>query len=293
LSKECEMVVKTILSLNIKEGKAIATKSVNIKRGRITVTCQAFNGIPLIVISRAPIPTEDLPNEINELCLRKILEKGFSDGIIVDAHNAMDGNHFEFGENDKADLLEALDFCLDELKKDSGGRPLIGFANSKLEGYTVKQGFGDGGIMVMVVEVNGQKTAYIVFDGNNMISGLREKIIDAVKKEEFDVSEVATTDTQGVVGWRAKEGYTPIGKNVNIGIILNRTIELIRGADSKKEECSVNFSKITLEKLHFLGYEGMERLWFVTDASIKRAKKGGIVTAISIILLGLIIGLVF
>ncbi|MCS7097569.1 MAG: DUF2070 family protein [Candidatus Methanomethyliaceae archaeon] len=293
LSKECEMVVKTILSLEIKEGKALATKSVNVKRGRITVTCQAFNGTPLIVISRAPIPTEDLPSEINELCLKKLLEKGFSDGIIVDAHNAMDGNHFEFGENDKADLLEALNFCLDELKKDSGARPLIGFANSKLEGYTVKQGFGDGGIMVMVVEVNGQKTAYIVFDGNNMISGLREKIINAVKREGFEVSEVATTDTHVVVGWRAKEGYTPIGKNVDSETIVNKTIELIKEADSKKEECSINFSKITLEKLHFLGYEGMERLWFVTDVSIKRAKRGGCIASILITILGLIIGLIF
>ncbi|MEM1573086.1 MAG: DUF2070 family protein [Candidatus Methanomethylicaceae archaeon] len=292
-SKECELVVKSVLSLNIDDGKAIATKSINVKKGRITITCQVFNGIPLIVISRAPIPTEDLPYEINEICLKKLLEKGFSDGIIVDAHNAMDNNYFKFTEEDKNDLLNALDYCLNELKKDPGNKPLIGFANSKLEGYTVKQGFGDGGIMVMVVEVEGQKTAYVVFDGNNMVVGLREEIIEELRKEGFEVSEVATTDTHVVVGWRAREGYLPIGKNVDKGIILKKVVELVKEAYSKKEECSINYSKITIENLHFLGYEGMERLWAVTDSSIKRAKKGGLITIISITLLGLIINLIF
>ncbi|MEM1753840.1 MAG: DUF2070 family protein, partial [Candidatus Methanomethylicaceae archaeon] len=194
---------------------------------------------------------------------------------------------------DKNDLLNALDYCLNELKKDPGNKPLIGFANSKLEGYTVKQGFGDGGIMVMVVEVEGQKTAYVVFDGNNMVVGLREEIIEELRKEGFEVSEVATTDTHVVVGWRAREGYLPIGKNVDKGIILKKVVELVKEAYSKKEECSINYSKITIENLHFLGYEGMERLWAVTDSSIKRAKKGGLITIISITLLGLIINLIF
>ena len=38
---------------------------------------------------------------------------------------------------------------------------------------------GTGGITAIVVQVEKQKTAYIIIDGNNMISGLREKILDS------------------------------------------------------------------------------------------------------------------
>ena len=39
---------------------------------------------------------------------------------------------------------------------------------------------GTGGITAIVVQVSKQKTAYVVIDGNNMISGLREKILAAL-----------------------------------------------------------------------------------------------------------------
>ena len=38
--------------------------------------------------------------------------------------------------------------------------------------FTLKGGMGAGGITAIVVEVENQKTAYIVIDGNNMIPGL-------------------------------------------------------------------------------------------------------------------------
>ena len=36
---------------------------------------------------------------------------------------------------------------------------------------------GTGGITAIVVEVEKQKTAYVIIDGNNMIPNLREKIL--------------------------------------------------------------------------------------------------------------------
>ena len=57
---------------------------------------------------------------------------------------------------------------------------------------------GTGGITAIVVQVDKQKTAYVVIDGNNMISGLREKILAALTSVGFDESEVFTTDTHAV-----------------------------------------------------------------------------------------------
>ena len=39
---------------------------------------------------------------------------------------------------------------------------------------------GTGGITVIVVQVENRKTTYVIIDGNNMIPGLREKLLSAL-----------------------------------------------------------------------------------------------------------------
>jgi putative membrane protein len=289
-SKECEAIIDSVLSIEHNcNNYGIVSKSIRKKKGDITITCQIFNNIPLVIISRAPIPTEDLPERVNDICMKKIIEKGFSDGIIIDAHNAIDTSYIDFREEDEKNIVETLEECLEELKNSKYDKALVGFSCSKFENYSYHDGFGDGGIMVMVVDVEGQKTAYIVFDGNNMIKGLREEIIAALEKEGYENSEVATTDTHVVVGWKIKEGYIPIGKNIDKEAIIKKVIELVKDANTKKEECSIKFYKINLKNLHFLGNEGLEILWKVTDENIRKAKKTGLIIMIVTILLGIIL----
>jgi len=46
---------------------------------------------------------------------------------------------------------------------------------------------GDLGIQVALVEVAGQRTAYVLVDANNMVSNLREIIVSALKVDEAEV----------------------------------------------------------------------------------------------------------
>ena len=72
---------------------------------------------------------------------------------------------------------------------------------------------GTGGITAIVVQVEKQKTAYVVIDGNNMISGLREKILAALTSVGFGESEVFTTDTHAVSAIvTGRRGYHPVGE---------------------------------------------------------------------------------
>ena len=75
---------------------------------------------------------------------------------------------------------------------------MVGAATVYPKEFTLKDGMGAGGITATVVQVGKQKTAYVVIDGNNMISGLREKILAALTSVGFDESEVFTTDTHAV-----------------------------------------------------------------------------------------------
>jgi len=133
-SKECDAIIDSILSIRQNyDNYSVVSKSIRRKKGDITITCQIFNDIPLVMISRAPIPTEDLPERINDICMKKIIEKGFSDGIIVDAHNAIDTSYIDIREEDERNILEALEECLEELKNSKYDRALIGFSSSKLK----------------------------------------------------------------------------------------------------------------------------------------------------------------
>ena len=71
---------------------------------------------------------------------------------------------------------------------------------------------GAGGITAIVVEVENQKTAYVVIDGNNMMPGLREKILTWLAALGFEESEVFTTDTHTVSALvTGSRGYHPVG----------------------------------------------------------------------------------
>ena len=46
--------------------------------------------------------------------------------------------------------------------------------------YSREQGFGDLGVQVLVVEVDGQRTAYVPIDGNNMAEGVRDTLLAGI-----------------------------------------------------------------------------------------------------------------
>jgi putative membrane protein len=62
--------------------------------------------------------------------------------------------------------------------------------------FTREEGFGDLGIQALVVRVNGQTTAYVLFDGNNMHEGIREVLRDRVLSF-VDEAEMMTNERSG------------------------------------------------------------------------------------------------
>jgi putative membrane protein len=84
-------------------------------------------------------------------------------------------------------------------------------------------GLGPLGIQVLVVEAGGQKTAYILFDSNNMVCGLREEIIGAVKGM-VDVAEVLTSDDHSVN--MTMGGFNPAGMKMERARLVGNAKEL-------------------------------------------------------------------
>jgi len=72
------------------------------------------------------------------------------------------------------ELIAAASKCLQKAVALPAKPFRVGSATLFPTEFNLKSGMGAGGITSIVVEVENQKTAYIIIDGNNMIPGLRE-----------------------------------------------------------------------------------------------------------------------
>jgi len=93
---------------------------------------------------------------------------------------------------------------------------------------------------VVGIEANGQRFAYLSIDGNNMVKGLREEILERVRGVGFDDGEVMTTDTHMVNGIvHARLGYHLVGEVVPRQQLLDEITATCREAMSDLEACEV------------------------------------------------------
>jgi len=107
----------------------------------------------------------------------------------------------------------------------------LGIANVIPREYSLKDGMGPGGVTAITIEVGEQKSAYVIFDGNNLISGLREKLLYSLRSMGISVGEILTTDTHSVNGVTlAPRGYHPIGEVMDHSLVIKYVREVVSKA---------------------------------------------------------------
>jgi putative membrane protein len=133
---------------------------------------------------------------------------------------------------------------------------------------------GEGGITAVAAQVGDQKTAYVVIDGNNMISGLREKTLRVLTALGFDESEVFTTDTHAVnalvLGHR---GYHPVGEVMDHNLLLGHIKAAASTAMLRLEFCKTGSLTLTIPKVRVIGKARIEGLSKLIDQAIRKAKR--------------------
>ena len=137
---------------------------------------------------------------------------------------------------------------------------------------------GTGGITAVVVQVETQKTVYVVIDGNNMVPGLREKILSALASVGFDESEVFTTDTHAVsaliTGGRAgRRGYHPVGEAMDQELLTRYICDVAKNAGANLEVASAGYLYFTVPKVRVIGEERLKSITTLVDKAIKKAKQ--------------------
>jgi len=162
-----------------------------------------FSKVILAFISRPGKGIDDLPYSIQEYALKKSLEHDIPPLILVDSHNWEAENKI-----DQRSLMELVDKIIDEFlnRQENYFEPNIGLAFHTPNGFP---GIIDD-MVFLAINVGECKVGILYVPGNNMVPGLRDKIINVILDVGYDLAEVLTNDEHRETGLFSDYVYTPV-----------------------------------------------------------------------------------
>jgi putative membrane protein len=254
---------------------SVATPFVRVKRNGASVGCQIFHNCAFVMLTLAPETMEDLPPDLDSLIVTTARGLNLAAAISVDAHNSIQG---PFNIDKAIDpLKEAAAACLKKASQQKLASLEVGVAKVTPKEFGLPEGMGPGGIVVTVTKVAGQKIAYVTIDGNNMISGLREKILSALSEAGIDDGEVFTTDTHAVnaVVLDAR-GYHPVGEAMDHETLIKHIKHAATQALAHLEPADVSWRMDKVSKVKVIGEKQIEAMCTLVDKAVQTAKRSAV-----------------
>jgi putative membrane protein len=267
-----KVIDKIVEHADFEGQEAKATPFIKVSNGFATVCCQIFGNCTFLSFTLAPKTTEDFPPELGMFIRQEAERYGLNCCVIVNAHNSIDGI---VNMQEALDALkEAAAACLQKTVSQERLPFDVGAATVIPGEFGLKDGMGPGGITVVAVKVGAQKTAYVVVDGNNMVAGLREKIISTLHSVGIHDGEVFTTDTHSVNAVVLnKRGYHPVGEVIDHETLIGYAKKAAITALSDMEQVKVACRRITVSDVTVIGENLLEKLCILIGRTIQKAKK--------------------
>lgn len=263
ISKEdCYLLVDEIKgSMDTMHYTNVGTSFYNIHEG-IFVGAQILGEGLFMTVSFSPHPTEDIDAPIGEIVSLKARDKGINLMGFVDAHNCIRRGAMEvyYPSRRYGRIIDGSDEMMNAVMEREMGLIEMGVASKG--DYVKSEGIGGDGIKVAVFRVNGRKNALVLIDGNNMESGLREKIQDEIS-DLVDISEVHTTDSHEVN--TLVKGYNPVGFSMDHTSIIEDVREVTQEAVDDLEPVHTGVNKGVLHNFPLMGPIGSNRLTAVIE----------------------------
>jgi putative membrane protein len=266
------IVSQVIASSNFQASSDLASPSVRVTEGAASTCCQIFGDTVFLCFTLAPKTTEDLPQELGRIVSEEAAKYGLKHAVVVNSHNSL---------TDIVDTEEHLDAlrtaayeCLQKAVAQPTKQFMVGAASVFPKEFSLKAGMGPGGITAIVVQVQEQKTAYVVIDGNNMVSGFREKILAALGSAGFGESEVLTTDTHAVSAVvTGRRGYHPVGEVMDQEILIRYICDAAKKAEGNLEASNVGCLQLVVPKVRVIGEARLKSMTTLVDRAIQKIKQ--------------------
>ncbi len=276
-AKEIEKVLRTVQSsLEQPNFASKASQFVTHSEDEVKISCQIFGNLALLTATLSPLSYDDISLDLGEQVRKAAVSEGIKNAFLIDSHNCGGDVITPVLPNTETakKMIHAAKIAVQEAKSKMSTKLKVHAAQSPPNALDKWEDIGPTGITVYVVEVEGQKAAYIVIDGNNMVPGLREKIINAAKKNGIDEAEVMTSDTHIVNAVSlTPRGYNAVGQIGDHKKLITLILDLIKEASDNIQPAKVAYSIKNAEKIKIVGEKQMETLTSQILKSASTAKK--------------------
>ena len=220
-----------------------ASRFIRYNSEKANIGVQFFNEGMIILSTFAPEAVDDIEFGVGLTMMAQSRSKcHVKDSIIVDCHNSFTPESGEVLPGN-AEVFQLIN-VIDKIDPDQTKHEIkVGCHANNLNDMDKQEGIGESGLKTMVIEVDNQRTAYVLFDSNNMERGFRQEIMDAVSDLEIDEIEVMTTDTHTVN--TLSRGYNPVGISKREELIEHVKISIKEAIeDLEKVEVGTGTEKI-------------------------------------------------
>jgi putative membrane protein len=233
--KEVEKYIKDLGQMTTTEKGDSCSAPVQVKINNSTSTGIAFGNTAMVMLSLAPTGMEDIPRSVSSELESFGAAIGFPDVLVVDCHNAM-GRHLS--DSDRKDLIASAKQCLDQLKKQPQKHFRVGFASlDDIDDRIDRtEELGQGGLAVLVINVDNKNYAIGWADSNNMQNTVRNYIVSKINGDAT-MLEICSSDTHSTSGKRTRVGYFALGTTTSpdkIAAVYNqlcsKAIEMAAGS---------------------------------------------------------------
>ncbi len=268
-----QKIIKKISEMvDVSNFDSATTHFVRAQKNGANSSCQIFGKCALFTLTLAPQTMEDLPSDLESFITEESRKRGLSMAMAIDAHNSIEGPFHIVRAI--SPIKKAVVASLETALKGQKGFLQVGAANFLPTDFSLKDGMGPGGISVTAVKVKDQLIAYVTIDGNNMISGLREKILQKLEEIGFTDGEILTTDTHAVNGIVVTpRGYHPLGEALDQRKLIEYIAQAAMMARGNLEPAEAAWLTRVTPNVGVIGERQIGMLCLLVEKAFLRAKR--------------------
>lgn len=271
---DVKRVVEAVASgLSHDDGIGLVSPLIFVEVEGAQASCQLFGDVALITLTLSPKSCEDLPEDLGYSIMDAASGMGVT-AVVIDSHNSIKKVD-EMIDSDLKNLYNAAVKAIKLAKEAPQYAFNVGAARVVPPLWSLDDGMGPCGVATLVIKLEeGQTNVYVVLDGNNMRSGLRERILAALKAHGFDEGEVLTSDTHLVNAIGAtSRGYYPLGERIDEEKLIEYVVETAQDAFLKLKKGFCSHNRMVVRELTILGEAGLDLLSSVLTSAFNLFKR--------------------
>ena len=234
---------------------------------KATVSSSAFADDLIMTISFAPFGSDDIDTHYEDE-LAKIASKLAFDLSVVDAHNSIDPDL-----QSPTVVDPGWGRLFEGTRTSEANAPRIAYSHSSEVGFAGKGDLTENGLGLLMIEEEGTRSALILADANNSVSGLRAQVATALSSAGYDLIEFCTSDSHNLAarGLTAERGYEALGEATPLASVADVAVKMANLAVSRLAPAEYGSTRMK-SRVRVFGSKALGEFASLTQASSEFSK---------------------